>query len=1090
MRLDWPEWWGDCSLVNFIPLNPPFVHRIVRACAISTLLIIQAPPAAPAASAVWSGASNTLWSAPGNWSASPVPGSGDTATFNNAGGTLDTISLSGVTIQSIVFDSASAAYTLGAGAVNNETLTLNNGGSVTLNAVAVSSQVFNSAVVLGTDGSGQTFTFTNSSGTGMLLTFAGSITGSTGAGTKTLAVSGAGNTMLGGVIANGGGGTVRIVKAGSGTLAVSNTANTFSGGTVIGANAGTAAASTTGGTGVTALGAGAVSIGTGSTLNLQSTNTVATATTINNTITGNGTLKVTFTDTAAATYTVLAGASGFNGTIQLSNTTASNKDKWYANNLGTLNAALVIDSASQIFVAGGPAGFRSIRVSGTGNAEGYGAIRLGQTLNGNIALAGNTTIGLGGGTITGNITSGAAGNQTLTLGTASAAGNGTLSGTIGGGIGTIALVTASGNSTLNAANTFTGTTRIGGGTLRLGHNLALQNSVFDSSGPGALAFAAGINAPVLGGLTGSSNLTMASNVTALSLSTAAGVSTIYAGSLGSATAGMSLTKTGAGTQILSGASTFTGPTLVSQGTLRLAPSSALSLPAGLKIMPLGDSITNGSGSASTSGYRYPLYSLLNPVAPGFQFVGDSTDNSSPMPTAPVDQRSHAGHSSYSCNDISNNLDGLDAATFNLYGGTSRDPHGGYWFTGGNGTGRAPLYPDVILLLAAANDISRILMPGMQGRLEGLLTKITTMRPATRVFLSKATPYNGYASDVATYNGIVDTVAANFQAAGKPITVVDLNTGFPAGETVDAVHPTATGYNWMANRWYDALVSVYGSYSAKDASLVTSALTVAPGAKLEGVGRIAGSLNVAGTVAPDIGTLHAGPTTITGTFECKLNATASAQLAATGNLTLANATLTVTPLAAAGVSSYPVATCTGSLLGTFGSVTGLPAGYAVRYDAAAKTILIATYYEAWRLSQGLDGTNNDMGMDPDGDGASNMAEFALGGNPLDPGDQGIYIGETQDPAAQSGPVLTIATHAGAAFASVAGGAMSASVGSIIYRIEGSHDLSAWADSVTEVKPALSSGLPAAPAGYEYHSFQTGIPPGVSRGFLRLKLSPAP
>jgi fibronectin-binding autotransporter adhesin len=230
----------------------------------------------------------------------------------------------------------------------------------------------------------------------------------------------------------------------------------------------------------------------------------------------------------------------------LSNTTSSNKDKWYANNLGAINASLIIDNASQIFVAGGPVSFTGISVTGTGNAEGYGAIRLGNTLGGNITLAGNTTIGLGGGTVTGNIASGAAGVQTLTLGTTAAATTGTFSGTIGGGTGTIVLACASGTSTLTSANTHTGNTLVNGGALVIGHNLALQNSVLDTSGAGSVAFAAGINSPVFGGLSGPKNLTTSSGVTGVTLNTAAGVTATYAGVLGSATPGMSLTKTGPG----------------------------------------------------------------------------------------------------------------------------------------------------------------------------------------------------------------------------------------------------------------------------------------------------------------------------------------------------------------------------------------------------------------------------------------------------------------------------------------------------------------------------------------------------------------
>jgi autotransporter-associated beta strand protein len=121
--------------------------------------------------------------------------------------------------------------------------------------------------------------------------------------------------------------------------------------------------------------------------------------------------------------------------------------------------------------------------------------------------------------------------------------------------------------TLSGANTHTGNTLISAGTLEIGNALALQNSVLDPSGAGALTFAGGINTPTFGGLTSATNLTLAANVTTLTLNPGTGVTATYSGGLGSATTGMNLTKTGAGTQELSGANSYTGATTVSNGTL-------------------------------------------------------------------------------------------------------------------------------------------------------------------------------------------------------------------------------------------------------------------------------------------------------------------------------------------------------------------------------------------------------------------------------------------------------------------------------------------------------------------------------------------
>jgi len=138
---------------------------------------------AVAANAVWTGTTSAIWSDGTNWSATPVPGTSDTATFDGAGNGNVVLDLGGgVTINTLAFDTAAvAAYTIGSGAVGSQTLTLDNGGAITLSAAVAANQLFNAALVLGNDGSAQTFSLTNASATNS-LTIAGGITGSTGAG--------------------------------------------------------------------------------------------------------------------------------------------------------------------------------------------------------------------------------------------------------------------------------------------------------------------------------------------------------------------------------------------------------------------------------------------------------------------------------------------------------------------------------------------------------------------------------------------------------------------------------------------------------------------------------------------------------------------------------------------------------------------------------------------------------------------------------------------------------------------------------------------------------------------------------------------
>jgi fibronectin-binding autotransporter adhesin len=126
-------------------------------------------------------------------------------------------------------------------------------------------------------------------------------------------------------------------------------------------------------------------------------------------------------------------------------------------------------------------------------------------------------------------------------------------------------ITDAGTINLTAANTFTGNTLIGSGTLALGSPLALQYSTLDTSGSGALNFES-LNAATLGGLTGPGTLGLA-NSSALALVLSVGnnnSSTTFSGIL---QGGGSLNKTGNGVLALSGSSTYSGPTTIKQGDL-------------------------------------------------------------------------------------------------------------------------------------------------------------------------------------------------------------------------------------------------------------------------------------------------------------------------------------------------------------------------------------------------------------------------------------------------------------------------------------------------------------------------------------------
>ena len=99
-------------------------------------MLALSPGIVQAANANWTGGgTDALWANTANWSASPVPGTGNTATFDaaaGAGGAVIDLG-AGVTVNTITFASSSvAAYTIGAGTVNSQSLTLNGSGNAGL----------------------------------------------------------------------------------------------------------------------------------------------------------------------------------------------------------------------------------------------------------------------------------------------------------------------------------------------------------------------------------------------------------------------------------------------------------------------------------------------------------------------------------------------------------------------------------------------------------------------------------------------------------------------------------------------------------------------------------------------------------------------------------------------------------------------------------------------------------------------------------------------------------------------------------------------------------------------------------------------
>jgi len=164
----------------------------------------------------------------------------------------------------------------------------------------------------------------------------------------------------------------------------------------------------------------------------------------------------------------------------------------------------------------------------------------------------------------------------------------TFSGTVEGGGGLTKA--GAGDLTLGVANTFSGDTRVSGGTLTLGDSLALQNSTLDYNNYGGTVSFGSLGDAILGGLEGGQNLALPTGFT-LTVGNN-DQDTLCSGQISGNDA--TLTKTGSGMLTLAGANTYSGLTQVDDGTLRVTGTVA-----GSPIVAIsGGAILDGTGTLS------------------------------------------------------------------------------------------------------------------------------------------------------------------------------------------------------------------------------------------------------------------------------------------------------------------------------------------------------------------------------------------------------------------------------------------------------------------------------------------------------------
>ena len=423
---------------------------------------------AHAADGTWLGTVGANWTNSPNWSASPYPGGDESATFSGAGNNQTTISVAGQPgIKFVTFDGYGVApYMIGTVPVNSQTLILRDSGVVLMTGSAGNSQQFNSALQLGSDTAGYTYTFQNDN-FAKTLTFAGNVVGAASGGTaggKTLTVNGAGNTAILGNVTKGGATTLTINDNSSGTLTLSGT-NVI---TILNMNGAPNS--------VIDIGPGLTTFSNGGSLNLVASQDC----------TINGTGAIALSAGSVGDNSDNSAATGKTLTINVRLTGAVGFEYWHASNYGTIVLNGTNDFTQNV-IMNAPGTISCARIGNKGSTTsnlGAGTTFTFATANGPRLLytgIGETTdrifdiqvnsiieqAGTGNLKFISATASSTATSKILTL-QGSTVGTGEFNAPLVNGSGSLSLLkSGSGRWTLSAANTYTGTTTVADGTLAL-----------------------------------------------------------------------------------------------------------------------------------------------------------------------------------------------------------------------------------------------------------------------------------------------------------------------------------------------------------------------------------------------------------------------------------------------------------------------------------------------------------------------------------------------------------------------------------------------------------------------------------------------
>ncbi|MCO5995560.1 cellulose binding domain-containing protein [Actinoallomurus rhizosphaericola] len=200
---------------------------------------------------------------------------------------------------------------------------------------------------------------------------------------------------------------------------------------------------------------------------------------------------------------------------------------------------------------------------------------------------------------------------------------------------------------------------------------------------------------------------------------------------------------------------------------------------GVRVMPLGDSITDGV--TLPGAYRTGLWQRFTGGGYRVDFVGSLSNG-----PASLGDHDHEGHSGW-------RIDQIDANIVNWLHAYS---------------------PHTVLLHIGTNDVlQNYNLSGAPARLSALIDHITATVPTAEVFVATIIPLanSGQEANARAYNSAIPGIVQSKVNAGEHVHLVDMHAALTTADLLsDGIHPNATGFDKMAAAWFSALRSVPGS----------------------------------------------------------------------------------------------------------------------------------------------------------------------------------------------------------------------------------------------------------------------------------------